>query len=190
MKTIKKYSNRRLYDTDRSQYITLEELAETIRAGHDVRVIDAKTEADLTQTTLAQIVVESQGATRWLPTPLLMQMIRMGDDALAEFMSHYMTWALEVYFHVKEGMLRQQSFNPFSNLLNPQAGISRLFSMAPWLGGGNSFVAGSERSKPVPEPEAEDELAILRREMEELKAHVKEMQPEDGKLSKTKKKKA
>jgi len=80
---VKKYSNRRLYDTEGSSYVTLEELADKIRQGADVRVLDAKTGEDLTQATLTQIILESRGAARLLPIPLLLQLIRMGDDALA-----------------------------------------------------------------------------------------------------------
>ena len=54
--TIKKYGNRRLYDSDASRYVTLEEIAATIRSGRDVRVLDAKTSEDLTQATLAPLV--------------------------------------------------------------------------------------------------------------------------------------
>ena len=68
---IKKYGNRRLYDTGESRYITLEELAEKIRSGLDVRVVDAKTNEDLTQATLTQIILESGSAHRTLPVPLL-----------------------------------------------------------------------------------------------------------------------
>ena len=55
---VKKYGNRRLYDTDQSRYITLEQLAESVRQGKDVRVVDARTGDDLTTATLAQIIVE------------------------------------------------------------------------------------------------------------------------------------
>ena len=109
-KLIKKYSNRRLYDTDQSSYITLEELAELIRAGHEVKVVDVKSGEDLTQATLAQIVVESRGAAKMLPVPLLTQMIRMGDDALVEFMSQYMSFALQMYVQAKQGL---QGFHPY-----------------------------------------------------------------------------
>src|SRR4051794_35082758 len=91
---IKKYGNRRLYDTRASAYITLEELADKVRRGADVRVVDAKTNADLTQSTLAQIILESRRASDLLPVPLLVQLIRMGDDALAEFLGRYMSFAL------------------------------------------------------------------------------------------------
>lgn len=86
---VKKYGNRRLYDTEASRYITLEELSARIREGDDVDVIDAKTGQDLTQVTLAQIILESRGGAKLLPVPLLKQLVRMGDDALAEFFGRY-----------------------------------------------------------------------------------------------------
>ena len=88
---VKKYGNRRLYDTEESRYITLEELAGTVRQGKDVHVVDAKTGEDLTTATLAQIIIEGRGAGRLLPPALLVQLIRMGDDALAEFLGQYVT---------------------------------------------------------------------------------------------------
>jgi polyhydroxyalkanoate synthesis repressor PhaR len=100
---IKKYGNRRLYDTEASRYITLEELARQIRDGIDVQVIDAKTGHDLTQSTLAQIILEGRGAAKLLPVPLLAQLIRMRDDALADFFGRYVTWALEVYLRLRSG---------------------------------------------------------------------------------------
>ena len=68
---IKKYSNRRLYDTEASSYLTQDELAEKIRSGADVRVMDAKSNEDLTQATLTQIIIEGRGAGKLLPVPLL-----------------------------------------------------------------------------------------------------------------------
>ena len=64
--TVKKYSNRRLYDTSDSRYITLDELAQKIRSGKDVRVIDAKSNEDLTQQTLTQIILESRRAVLYV----------------------------------------------------------------------------------------------------------------------------
>ncbi len=113
----KKYGNRRLYDTEQSRYITLEELAELIQAGKDddVRVISADDGEDLTTATLTQIIVEGRGAARLLPVPLLIELIRMGDTALAEFLGNYVTWACQVYLETKKGM---QAMTP----------------LAPWLG--------------------------------------------------------
>ena len=114
---IKKYSNRRLYDTSLSSYVTLDELAEKIRKGADVRVIDAKTKEDLTQTILAQIILESRGTSKLLPNHLLLQLIRMEDDALSEFFSQYMAWALNIYQRMRKGAGTLGSFNPMNNPL-------------------------------------------------------------------------
>jgi polyhydroxyalkanoate synthesis repressor PhaR len=157
---VKKYGNRRLYDTARSRYITLEELAGIVRGGEDVRVVDAKSGEDLTTATLAQIIIEGRGAARLLPVPLLVQLIRMGDDALAEFLGQYVTWALEVYLQAKQGVQAMTPFNPFlSASFGPAASFSRMFGIGP-------------RGEP-PKPAPPSEVAALRRELEELKKSLK-----------------
>lgn len=134
--TVKKYSNRRLYDTTDSRYITLEELAQKIRAGNDVRVVDAKSGGDLTQATLAQIILESRRAARLLPVPLLMQLIRMGDDALSEFFSSYMSWALDIYLQARQGAQAMAPFNPFAALpFSGASAFARMLSQSPWAEG-------------------------------------------------------
>src|SRR5437763_17094639 len=100
MLVVKKYANRRLYDTEQSRYITQTELAEIIRGGRDVRVADAKSDEDLTQETLVQMVLEGPSG-HLLPVPLLFQLVRMGDDALADFFGRWMTWSLEMYFAMR-----------------------------------------------------------------------------------------
>ena len=160
---VKKYGNRRLYDTAASRYITLEELAAIVKGGEEVRVVDAKTGEDLTTPTLAQIIVEGRGVARLLPLPLLVQLIRMGDDALAEFFGQYVTWSLEAYLQAKQGA---QAMNPFG-----------LFN-APFGGGGLSrmFGLGQTASRPAPPAAAApppSELQDLRRELEELKKGLK-----------------
>ncbi len=79
-------------------------------------MVDAKTNADLTQVTLAQIILESRGAARLLPVPLLAQLIRMGDDALAEFFQRYVGWALQVYVQLKQNARTLGVLNPFGNV--------------------------------------------------------------------------
>lgn len=116
MRTIKKYGNRRLYDTEESRYITQEELAVSVRKGIDVIVIDAKTGDDLTQLTLTQILLESRNGNRLFPTPLLFKLVRLGDDALAEFFGRYVSWALEVYLQAKSGAAAIAPVNPLVNL--------------------------------------------------------------------------
>src|SRR5438132_6891153 len=115
---IKKYGNRRLYDTGDSRYVTLDELATKIRSGADLRVVDAQTGEDLTQATLTQLVLETGHAARFLPVQLLTQMIRLSDDALAEFFSRYVTGALEVYLQAKRGVQTLASYNPLAMWMN------------------------------------------------------------------------
>jgi len=163
---VKKYGNRRLYDTEASNYITLEELAEKIRQGREVQVVDAKTGRDLTQPTLAQIILESRGAAKLLPVSLLVRLIRMGDDALAEFFGTYATWALEVYLRVKQGAQLAGPFNPLGGLQLPGAGAF-----------GQFFGSGPAWPQPDPAPREavdarSDEVAELRRELEEIKRAV------------------
>jgi polyhydroxyalkanoate synthesis repressor PhaR len=85
MITIKKYSNRRLYDTDRSVYVNLEDVAGLIREGHVVRVLDARTDEDLTRQVLLQILLELPGTSHVVPVPLLHRIIRYTPDAAHPF---------------------------------------------------------------------------------------------------------
>lgn len=111
---VKKYPNRRLYDTSESRYITLEDLTARIRRGKNVQVLDAQTGADLTQATLTQIILESRGGAKLLPVPLLVRLIRLDDEALAEFMGRYVTWALEMYLQAKRRARAILPLNPLA----------------------------------------------------------------------------
>src|ERR1700682_1088268 len=78
---IKRYSNRKLYDTQESRYVTLEELEELIRAGKEISVVDVSTGEDLTSVTLAQIILENERSRRaGLPTAFLHQLIKHGES--------------------------------------------------------------------------------------------------------------
>lgn len=112
MLVVKKYPNRRLYDTAESRYITLEDLASRVKAGSDVLVQDATTGADLTQATLTQIILESRGGARLLPVPLLIRLIRLEDEALAEFLGRYVSWALGIYVQARQGARALMPMNP------------------------------------------------------------------------------
>jgi polyhydroxyalkanoate synthesis repressor PhaR len=165
---VKKYGNRRLYDTQASAYITLEELAERVRRGADVRVVDAKTDADLTQSTLAQVILESRRGADLLPVPLLVQLIRMGDDALAEFFGRYVSFALEMYVGAKQGFTRMP-YNPFAG----GGGPGPFGGMFP---GFPSWPAAPQQNPPPQPPPAAapgEDVASLRRELDELKAALK-----------------
>lgn len=110
---IKKYANRRLYDTESSRYITQKDLEEMIRKGADVTVEDAQNGKDLTQETLTQIILE-RGNGRILPTSLLVRLIRLDDEHLAEFLTRYVGWSLEVYVQAKQRARSLLPMNPFA----------------------------------------------------------------------------
>ena len=102
---IKKYGNRRLYDTSTSRYINLEEIAALIRNGKEVRVLDAKTGEDLTRVTLTQIIVEdAKGGPTGLPLELLRQLIVASDRVGREFVMWYLNSAFNAYQKVQESL--------------------------------------------------------------------------------------
>jgi polyhydroxyalkanoate synthesis repressor PhaR len=82
-KVIKRYANRKLYDTERSCYVTLDEISQMIKDGEDVRVVDNKTKDDLTAVTLAQIIVEEEKKVQKMPLKLLRSIIQSGNDAFS-----------------------------------------------------------------------------------------------------------
>ncbi len=168
--TVKKYGNRRLYDTAESRYVTLEELAEKIRKGSDVKIVDAKSGHDLTQSTLTQIIVESRGAAKLLPVPFLLQLIRMRDDALAEFMGRWMSWALAVYTQAQRGARAVSQYNPLA--MAPFAATNALARLLNGPASGWTEPEPPPPMPPEPEPPPEptnDAVAELRREIDELK---------------------
>jgi polyhydroxyalkanoate synthesis repressor PhaR len=99
---LKKYANRRLYDTSRSAYVTLDEVAELIKAGREVRAVDAKTKEDVTAFILTQIVLENARKKNiLLPVPLLHVIIRFGDNLLSDFFHNYMEVVIKNYLAYK-----------------------------------------------------------------------------------------
>ena len=78
MRTIKRYSNRKLYDTQASHYVTLQQLAEVVRAGDEIRVVDKSSQRDLTAATLAQIIFEEEKRNPKLSPSGLRQIIQTG----------------------------------------------------------------------------------------------------------------
>src|SRR5262244_3970192 len=92
---IKRYSNRKLYDTQESRYVTLEEIEEMIRAGKEIAVVDAASGEDLTSVTLAQIILENERNHRaTLPTAFLHQLIKHGE-AWQEFVQRSLKSSLD-----------------------------------------------------------------------------------------------
>lgn len=85
VRVIKRYANRKLYDTERSCYVTLEDLATLIREGEEVKIIDNKSAEDLTTVTLAQIVFETEKKAAFMPLSLLRDLIQNSGSALKDF---------------------------------------------------------------------------------------------------------
>ena len=93
---IKKYANRRLYNTDTSTYVTLEDLAEMVRSERDFVVYDAKTGEDLTHSVLTQIIVEQESrGTNLLPIGFLRQLIRFYGDSMQRLVPSYLEFSLD-----------------------------------------------------------------------------------------------
>ena len=102
---LKKYANRRLYDTEKSAYVTLMQVADDIRAGREVVVIDAKTREDATAFTLTQIVLEeAKNKNILLPVPLLYLIIRFGDNLLGEFLEKHLSQIFQNFVAHKQAM--------------------------------------------------------------------------------------
>ena len=84
-KVIKRYTNRKLYDTVESRYVTLDEIAQMIKGGAEVKIIDNRSKEDLTSVTLAQIIFEEEKKRSQMPLGVLREIIRHGGEAVASF---------------------------------------------------------------------------------------------------------
>ncbi len=105
---LKKYANRRLYDTAQSRYVTLNEVADSIRSGQEVEVVDAKTKEDVTAFILTQILMEeAKNRNVLLPVPLLTMIIQYGDNVLMEFFENYLQQISKNYLAYKGAMDNQ-----------------------------------------------------------------------------------
>ena len=86
-RVVKRYANRKLYDTQRSRYVTLDQIAEMIRAGEDVKIIDNNSKEDLTAITLAQIIFEEEKKSSFMPLSALRNIIQSGGQSIQQLAS-------------------------------------------------------------------------------------------------------
>jgi polyhydroxyalkanoate synthesis repressor PhaR len=91
VKIIKRYTNRKLYDTVESRYVTLEEIAEMVKGGTEVKIVDNRTKDDLTSITLAQIIFEEEKREGQMPLGVLRRIIQGGGAAVTDFISEKVT---------------------------------------------------------------------------------------------------
>ena len=119
---LKKYANRRLYDTESSVYVTLAQVAEVIRAGREVEVRDAKSDEDVTAFILTQIILDAaKNRSLLLPVPFLHMIIRHGDNLLEEFFDKYLAQTIDNYLAGKAAFEEQ-----FRQWLDMGANISQM----------------------------------------------------------------
>ena len=86
-RVVKRYANRKLYDTQRSRYVTLEQIADMIRSGEDVKIVDNNSKEDLTAITLAQIIFEEEKKSSFLPLSALRNIIQSGGNSIQQLAS-------------------------------------------------------------------------------------------------------
>jgi polyhydroxyalkanoate synthesis repressor PhaR len=159
---IKKYGNRRLYDSSASKYVNLDDIAGFIREGRDVKVVDAKTGQDLTRVTLTQIITEdAKEKPTGLPLELLRQLIVASDEVRQEFVMWYLKSAFDTYQKVQDAVQ--------SRLGEVQSAILSPVDMM------KQFLGGPATAQP--QARAELELDALRKRIAELEARLEQPAP-------------
>lgn len=154
---IKKYGNRRLYDTAASRYVNLDEVAGFIRQGKDVQVLDARNGKDLTRVVLTQIITEdARDQPTGLPLELLRQLVVASDEVRREFVMWYLKSAFDAYQKVQSAV--QTGLGDVQSAILSPVEMMRRFLSSPSPG--------------APGPEEASELETLRKRVAELEARV------------------
>ncbi len=96
-RVVKRYANRKLYDTERSRYVTLEQIAELIRTGEDIKIVDNNSKEDLTAITLAQIIFEEEKRSSFLPLGALRNIIQSSGTSLSQLATQAQEKVLSVF---------------------------------------------------------------------------------------------
>jgi len=162
--TIKKYANRRLYDTESSTYITLDRLAQMVREGREFEVVDAKSGEDITRQVLTQIIVdeESRGSTM-LPINFLKQLIGLYGNSMQNFVPQYLEAAMDAFSRNQSTVKDAFSGNVFADLAKRNMAMfedaSRAFNPL-------------KKDAAAKQENSNSELDQLRAELAELQAKV------------------
>ena len=176
--TIKKYANRRLYNTGTSTYVTLEDLAGMVKQGEDFLVYDAKTGEDITRSVLAQIIFEQENKAgqNLLPTTFLRQLIRFYGDSMQMIVPRYLEQSLEMLTREQEKLRKQMTstfgagaFAPLEEQVRRNMELfERTFSMF------KPFVTprSEPATPPAAEPVTDNNIDDLRRQMQDIQARL------------------
>lgn len=187
---IKKYANRRLYNTATSTYVTLDDLSAMVKAGTDFTVFDAKTGEDITRSVLTQIIFEEESkGTNLLPINFLRQLIRYYGDQMQAFVPGYLEFSLE-NLHKEQDKIRQQMMGalgePFKSMEDQAKRNMTMFSEAMKMF--NPFAAamgtGMGMGETPKSPSAEQPPSTNKDELQTLKEQMAAMQEKINNLGK------
>jgi polyhydroxyalkanoate synthesis repressor PhaR len=190
--TIKKYANRRLYNTGTSTYVTLEDLATMVKNGEDFLVYDAKTGDDITRQVLAQIIFEQENKAgqNLLPTTFLRQLIRFYGDSMQMLVPRYLEQSIDTLTREQEKFRTQMTqafggigaFGPLEEQVRRNMELfQQTFSMF------KPFTAPRRTDAPTADKPADDgaksadDMETLRRQMKEMQDKLDRMAKESDK---------
>ncbi|HVW73468.1 MAG TPA: polyhydroxyalkanoate synthesis repressor PhaR [Rhizomicrobium sp.] len=175
---IKKYANRRLYNTQTSSYVTLDHLAAMVKDGTEFEVQDARTGEDITRSVLTQIIFEEEAKGQsLLPIKFLRQLIRFYGDSLQTFVPGYLDMSMES-FTKNQGAMRDRIAEALGGgnqmIENMTRQNLQLFenAMAMFTPFGSAAKSESGKAKPAPQS---DEVADLKEEMEAMRKQLAEL---------------
>jgi polyhydroxyalkanoate synthesis repressor PhaR len=185
---VKKYANRRLYNTASSSYVTLDDLSKMVRDGEDFVVFDAKTGEDLTRSILTQIIMEEDGKGRnLLPTGFLRQLIRFYDDSLRAFLPRYLEMSME-NFSSNQDQIRNYiegtfgRFFPMGQFEDMARQNIALFHQAATMFRPSAGSSGAKAEAPAENGKAASDPADRAKDIENLNARIESLQAELSKL--------
>ncbi len=172
---IKKYANRRLYNTGTSSYVTLEDLALLVRDGEEFVVYDAKTGEDITRSVLAQIIFEEENKTgqNLLPIAFLRQLIRFYGDSMQAVVPRFLEMSMDSLTR-EQNMFREhmaKAFGPrvFEAMEAQTRANMKMFADAFRVFTPFAPAAAAAAEEPKPEPEPAEDIEALRKEMASMR---------------------
>lgn len=173
---IKKYANRRLYNTQTSSYITLHDVFDMIKKDEEFEVVDAKTGEDLTHQVLTQLIFENNRAGELMPANFLKQLITFYDDSLQSLVPHYLEASMDIFTKNKENMTQKteemmKKMTPFSNPLWENIQKQNMEMLQKSMTLFNPFSFGTTHTEEV--DEKDKKIADLEKEVEKLNQMVK-----------------